>query len=194
MDAESFFSRWSKHRAESAAETPDDTAEPIGAAQPEQTLPPPSIEEVAALTPQSDYTRFVARGVDENIRRSAFKKLFADPHFNVMDGLDTYIADYNKFEPIPPEMLALLNHAKGLLDPRAQFEHPLMRLAENLQEPDQATAGDPVAVEESTAERLSATEETDALPPLVESDAKPIEPGDSTPLQTTTRHDDDHTI
>ena len=30
------------------------------------------------------------------------KKLFSDPHFNVMDGLDTYIDDYGKPDPIPP--------------------------------------------------------------------------------------------
>ena len=29
------------------------------------------------------------------------KKLFSDPHFNVMDGLDTYIDDYGKPDPIP---------------------------------------------------------------------------------------------
>ena len=47
------------------------------------------------------------------------KKLFAsDPHFNVMDGLDTYIDDYNKFEPIPKSMLRQLVSARalGLID------------------------------------------------------------------------------
>ena len=29
------------------------------------------------------------------------KKLFSDPHFNVMDGLDTYIDDYGKPDPLP---------------------------------------------------------------------------------------------
>ena len=36
---------------------------------------------------------------------AALKKLFSDPHFNVMDGLDTYIDDYGKPDPIPPSML-----------------------------------------------------------------------------------------
>lgn len=198
MYAESFFTRWSKRKAEPAAERAndiaDDTSEQTGAAQPEQVLPPPTIEEVAALTPQSDFTRFIARGVDEDVRRSAFKKLFADPHFNVMDGLDTYIGDYNKFEPIPPEMLALLNHAKGLLDPGAQFEHPLMRLVQSMQEPEQqATAGDPAAAEESTAEHVSAAEETNAPPPF-ESDAESTGPDGGTPPKTMIRDDDDHTI
>ena len=34
------------------------------------------------------------------------KKLFADPHYNVMDGLDVYIDDYSKPDPIPPRHAA----------------------------------------------------------------------------------------
>ena len=40
-------------------------------------------------------------GVDASVKNAALKKLFADPHFNVMDGLDTYIDDYGKPDPIP---------------------------------------------------------------------------------------------
>jgi hypothetical protein len=42
------------------------------------------------------------------------KKLWADPHFNVMDGLDIYIGDYGKPDPIPPEWLRQLASAKFL--------------------------------------------------------------------------------
>ena len=31
--------------------------------------------------------------------------MFSDPHFNIMDGLDIYIGDYSKPDPIPLEML-----------------------------------------------------------------------------------------
>jgi hypothetical protein len=41
------------------------------------------------------------------------KKLFSDPHFNVMDGLDSYIADYGKPDPIPLSMLRLMNQSAG---------------------------------------------------------------------------------
>ncbi|MGE5648991.1 MAG: DUF3306 domain-containing protein, partial [Bacillota bacterium] len=81
----------------------------------------------------SDFTPFVARGVDEQIRRSAMKKLFADPRFNVMDGLDVYIEDYHAFTPIPAAILATLNHAQALLDPLAQREN-------HLAEPQDSTA------------------------------------------------------
>jgi hypothetical protein len=42
------------------------------------------------------------------------KKLFADPHFNVMDGLDIYIDDYSVSEPIPESMLRQMASAKFL--------------------------------------------------------------------------------
>jgi hypothetical protein len=69
---------------------------------------------VALLSPESDYSRFVGSGVDEGVKRAAMKKLFADPRFNVMDGLDTYIDDYGKPDPIPLAMLRQMNQSKIL--------------------------------------------------------------------------------
>jgi hypothetical protein len=142
MEAESFFARWSKRNAEAAEERQQAAAE-APAVQPAPVVdtprPPPTLEEAAALTPDSDFKPFVARGVDENVRRSAMKKLFADPHFNVMDGLDVYIDDYSKFEPMTPQILSALNHAQALLDPLSQIENPLMRLLQQAVEaPDTA--------------------------------------------------------
>jgi Protein of unknown function (DUF3306) len=81
--------------------------------------PPPTLEDVAQLTNESDFSRFVAPDVDPGVKNAAMKKLFAcDPHFNVMDGLDTYIDDYNKFEPLTKSMLRQLVSARalGLID------------------------------------------------------------------------------
>ncbi|KQZ43954.1 DUF3306 domain-containing protein [Duganella sp. Root1480D1] len=114
MAAETFFARWSRvkveARQEPVAQEPAATEAPA-----EATAPAPTLEQVESLTTDSDFTPFVARGVDEAVRRAALKKLFADPRFNVMDGLDTYIDDYNKFEPLTPLMVAALNHAKDLI-------------------------------------------------------------------------------
>ncbi|OYY56555.1 MAG: hypothetical protein B7Y05_20260 [Polynucleobacter sp. 24-46-87] len=44
-------------------------------------------------------------GVDPLVQQAAMKKMFSDPHFNIMDGLDIYIDDYSKPDPIPMEML-----------------------------------------------------------------------------------------
>jgi len=49
----------------------------------------------------SDYRPFLSAGVDETVKRVALKKLFADPHFNVMDGLDVYVDDYSSPEALP---------------------------------------------------------------------------------------------
>jgi Protein of unknown function (DUF3306) len=81
--------------------------------------PPPTLDDVAHLTKESDFSRFVAPDVDPGVKNAAMKRLFAtDPHFNVMDGLDTYIDDYNKYEPIPKSMLRQMAGARalGLLD------------------------------------------------------------------------------
>ena len=80
--------------------------------------PAPTLEDVAALAPGDEVSRFVARGVDETVKRAALKKLFADPHYNIMDGLDTYIDDYSIADPIPEAMLRQMNQSKflGLFD------------------------------------------------------------------------------
>lgn len=65
----------------------------------------PTLAEAQSLTQDADFTRFVARGVDPQVRNTALKTLFSDPHFNVMDGLDTYIDDYGTPDPLPPGML-----------------------------------------------------------------------------------------
>ncbi len=75
---------------------------------------PPSMEDVTRLTSQSDFTPFVARGVAPEVRNAAMKKLFADPHYNVMDGLDIYIDDYSRPDPLPLSMLRQMASAKFL--------------------------------------------------------------------------------
>lgn len=80
---------------------------------------PPTMDDVAQLTPHSDYARFLSPAVDDSVKRAALKKLFADPHFNVMDGLDTYIDDYSRPDPLPLSMLRRMAQAQclGLIDP-----------------------------------------------------------------------------
>jgi hypothetical protein len=80
----------------------------------EEPVPRPTMDDVARLTRGSDYSRFVGSAVDADVSNAAMKKLFSDPHFNVMDGLDTYIDDYGKPDPIPDSMLRQMNQAKFL--------------------------------------------------------------------------------
>lgn len=80
-----------------AAEAVPPAAEPVP--------PAPTLEEARALTPASDFRRFVTPNVTPEVRNAALKRLFTDPHFNVMDGLDIYIDDYGKPDPLPEGML-----------------------------------------------------------------------------------------
>ncbi len=92
---------------------------PVAATPDEPPAPPPlTMTDVAALTRDSDYSRFMARGVQPDVKNAALGKLFTDPHFNVMDGLDTYIDDYGKPDPLPEGMLRqmLQAHVLGLFD------------------------------------------------------------------------------
>lgn len=93
-----------KSASESAAQSGTAPAAPL-----------PTLEDAARLTLDSDFSAFVARGVDKSVQRLALKKLFADPHFNMIDGLDIYMNDYNKASPLTPTMLASLKHAPSLL-------------------------------------------------------------------------------
>ena len=83
-------------------------------AQPAPPPPPPTLEDVQALTTESDFTRFVRPDVPAEVKNAAVKKLFSDPHFNVMDRLDVYIDDYGKPDPIPESMLKQLAASKFL--------------------------------------------------------------------------------
>jgi hypothetical protein len=74
----------------------------------------PTLADVEQLTPQSDFSSFMSQGVTPEVRNAAMKKLFTDPHYNVMDGLDIYIGDYNTPDPMPAGMLAKLVGAQFL--------------------------------------------------------------------------------
>ncbi len=94
------------------------TSASAGAAAPvspaTEAPPLPTLDDVARLTRASDYSPYLGRDVDAGVRNAAMRKLFSDPHFNVMDGLDTYIDDYGRADPIPPAMLRRMNQSAAL--------------------------------------------------------------------------------
>lgn len=79
-----------------------------------QQPPPPTLADAQALTPASDFKPFMSPGVSADVKNLAMKKLFADPHFNIMDGLDIYIDDYSQPNPLPLSMMRKMNSAKFL--------------------------------------------------------------------------------
>lgn len=104
-----FLTRWSQRKIEARA------AQAEAPALAEEETPVPQLPPIEELTPESDFSVFMHPKVDPDLRRAALKKLFSDPHFNVMDGLDTYIDDYSKPDPLPPGMLAGLRQAQQIL-------------------------------------------------------------------------------
>ncbi len=93
------------------------------AAEPVQP-PTPTLADAEALKPESDFKPFMARGVTPEVKNAAVKKLFADPRFNVMDGMDVYVDDYSVSTPIPQSVLRQMASAKflGLFDEEEKRE------------------------------------------------------------------------
>jgi len=130
-EQESFLARWSRRKLQpkeaGPRPEPADTSErapPVAAgaaaAAPASgasvaAVPVPELPAIESLDGlKSEYQGFLSARVDENLRRMALRKLFSDPHFNVMDGLDTYIDDYSLPDPIPEAMLRQMHQAQAL--------------------------------------------------------------------------------
>ncbi|HKU85076.1 MAG TPA: DUF3306 domain-containing protein [Casimicrobiaceae bacterium] len=86
-------------------------------AQPAASSPAPALPSLDSLSIESDFTPFMQAGVDDSLKRGALKKLFSDPRFNVMDGLDVYIDDYSKPDPLDPAIARTLAHARYIFNP-----------------------------------------------------------------------------
>jgi len=124
-----FLGRWARRKTDvlqgkpvaepvvpAKAVLPEASTNQINPVDPEAAPEPPalSLEDVKLLTKDSDFKPFMAQNVNTEVRNAAMKKLFADPHFNIMDGLDIYIDDYSKSDPIPEAMLRAMTSSKFL--------------------------------------------------------------------------------
>src|SRR5258708_4835444 len=119
-DKENFASPRARRQIEALKDKPAEptiSAAPADAAAAPPGVPAPrelpSLESLKGLA--SEYTEFLKPGVDEHLRRSALKKLFADPHFENFERFEAYCEDFTRGEPIPLAMLKTLEHAKDLL-------------------------------------------------------------------------------
>ncbi len=82
------------------------------------------LPQLSSISLVEDFTPFMQAKVPQALRQQALKALFKEPHFNVMDGLDTYIDDYTVFEPITPEVMATLSSWKSIMNPTQQVVTP----------------------------------------------------------------------
>jgi Protein of unknown function (DUF3306) len=128
--SEAFLSRWSRLKqtgGEAEVAEPLPVAAPIDAENPVipaaqnapiseeivQNLPP-----IESLNSESDYAAFMQPKVPDALKRQALKKLFAEPQFNVMDGLDVYVDDYSISVPIPDDWYKDIPSWQAMLNPK----------------------------------------------------------------------------
>ena len=203
MAEDNFFSRWSRRKvqAKTGEPLPADPPAPapvvarapaaaaVAPAQPAAVAapavseaapaaappePPPSLDDALRLTPQDDFRRFVASDVSPEVRNAAVKKLFADPHFNVMDGLDIYIDDYSKPSPLSKLEMAKMVGAQflKLVDdpnaPKPPANASSQRAPQPVAEPTEAAT--PVAADSTSATEAS---DTDSVTPDTDHDHHP---------------------
>jgi len=148
QDRGDFLRRWSRRKLDAATEAP-------ATAKPAATEPAPPLPSPDSLTFESDFKAFMHAKVEEGVKRAALKKLFSDPRFNIMDGLDIYIDDYSKDDPIPQAMMASLEHAKTTLfgreEEKKQDPGPHTPQAPQSEDVAQAPAEEPRKKEEDGA-------------------------------------------
>ena len=192
--SENFLSRWSKRKlevreqeklAESASAEFDAKAilpgqsgvvakttqvDDVDAAKatPQPELPLPTESDLQAVEQGGDIRAFMVDKVSRELKNKAFKALFSRPEFNVMDGLDIYIDDYNKFTPLSQEDIAKMTFSKQLLS-RPDLETPKISdtlkggdtLLEEILEPDESN--NPEKANDSEPEKVVAAGEEEAV-------------------------------
>ena len=131
--ADGFLGRWSRRKAGLEPEGLDGAAPelkpkvtPTPAPQDKKTIEnttapaeaeplPPTLEDAESIDRFApDFSAFMKPNVDPAVQQAAMKKLFSDPHFNIMDRLDIYIDDYSIPDPIPMEMLKRMVQSESL--------------------------------------------------------------------------------
>ena len=142
-----FFQRWSKLKQSETVAKEEVTESPVDLQIDQTSIAPtdnhlsessvevdqgPTMADVENLTKDSDFSGFTATGANDEVHHAAMKKLFSDPHYNVMDGLDIYIGDYSKEDPLPAGMLEKMVQSSMLgLFKKVEEKLPDIVLTEN---------------------------------------------------------------
>ena len=188
MAENNFLSRWSRKKAGLTEETTSAPSTAPIAKVPEPILeeanqeanqatsapdlvqqpPPPTIEDVEKIDVKApDFSAFMRPDVDPLVQQATLKKMFSDPHFNVMDGLDIYIDDYTKSDPIPLDMLKRMQQSELL---------GLFKSAEELYPESKEGGLDQADAIQTSAEEPAQIEQSSQAAPMVNQDAaQPID-------------------
>ena len=169
--ADGFFGRWSRRKAgietdseEKKVEVTKESSQNLpleGVAEEVPVLP--TLEDVAKMDRfDPDFSAFMKPDVDPAVQQAALKKMFTDPHFNIMDGLDIYIDDYSKPDPLPP----------GMLERMVQSD--MLKLASQAAELEQGPGQDEIQAINSSVDSasLGVQQQTDLISTQPKSSAK----------------------
>ena len=187
--ADGFLGRWSRRKAGKQDELAEISAEAtpapavIPASPDSEALPPASLEDVEKIDRFApDFSAFMKPDVDPAVQQAAMKKMFTDPHFNIMDGLDIYIGDYSKPDPLPPGMLERMVQSDML----NLFRKPADELAKEANQEanqEQKQANQQSAEKQLQDDSLGVQNQTDLTSPHSSSDKRsdeleklPVEP------------------
>jgi hypothetical protein len=177
-----FLSRWSRRKHEARRQelaepnappaatplvAPKSPPESAATPLPTEAAEPAPLPAVESLTPESDFTPFMRPDVDPGLRQQALKTLFQDARYNVMDGLDVYIDDYTKADPLPEGWLEKMEAVARL----GVYRPPVEADADETAEPETREG---VAAAEAPALEADAEEAPELLNTV--SDEAPAEP------------------
>jgi hypothetical protein len=173
MSDDNFLSRWSRRKIEARkgdVQAPEPAPAPASSSQvvPQQQTPPPPepLPPLESLTPHSDFSPFMREGVDPAVKGRALKTLFSDPALYPMDGLDVYIDDYSKPDPLPEGWLEKLNQYAALdshNQPEREAEASKAPAIPATPPPTESAASSPVPV--SGPRSSGSPSDTSAAPP-----------------------------
>lgn len=115
---EGFLKRWSRLKSESDSHT---ATSDLGLETPIKTpgerrintseeQADADITSLQSLHADSDYSVFFSSKVSEELRRLAFRKLFASSKFNLRDGLDDYDEDFRDFQALGDILTCDMRH------------------------------------------------------------------------------------
>lgn len=164
---EPFLARWSRRKRQAREGIEEEAEEPMeagsaqagpGPAEPAPAEPAalPELPDIESLGEESDYSAFMASGVDESLRRKALRKLFSSPKFNVLDGMDDYCEDFTRWAPLGDVVTADMRHH---LERAAKLAEQLAGTDAPRDEPAPAPQSQAAAAAEAPSQRAPETDD-----------------------------------
>ena len=100
----------SQKEPEASLSSSEDLLEAQSEPEPDVVLTDEDMPPIESLTENSDFSGFMSRGVSDELRNLALRKMYSAASFNVLDGLDDYADDYTSFEKLGDIVTSDMKH------------------------------------------------------------------------------------